>query len=157
VFVCENNQYAELTPAMEMQPVPRIASRVGGYGMPSVVCDGMDVMAVASAARECLGMAYEGRGPVFLEAETYRYSGHMTGDPQQYRTSEEVDRWRGRDPIQHLERSLIESGMARELIETISDDEQRTISAAADQAAQEPTPEPAEIWESAPSWSLATR
>ncbi|MEV8514688.1 thiamine pyrophosphate-dependent dehydrogenase E1 component subunit alpha [Dactylosporangium sp. NPDC051484] len=157
LFVCENNQYAELTPTMVMQPVARIADRAAASGIPAVRCDGMDVEAVRSAAREACARIRADGGPVFLEAETYRYSGHMTGDPQKYRTTEEVDRWRTRDAIARLEDRLVEAGVPHGALSEVRESETTAVEAAAIQAALEETPEPAEIWESAPSWSRATR
>jgi TPP-dependent pyruvate/acetoin dehydrogenase alpha subunit len=157
LFVCENNQYAELTPAAEMQPVDRIADRTAAYGIPSEVCDGMDVTAVFEAAARCLDTIRADGGPVLLEATTYRYCGHMTGDPQKYRTPDEVEQWRERDSISRLERELIEAGVPAEIIDRLRAEEQETVRRSANDAAADPTPEPKQIWDSAPSWSRATR
>jgi len=100
VFVCENNLYAESTPSGVHQRVKDVATRAVAYDMPSAVVDGMDVFAVYEGAREAIRRAREGGGPSLVEAKTYRFTGHHLGDPgTAYRTREEVESYRQRDPI----------------------------------------------------------
>jgi acetoin:2,6-dichlorophenolindophenol oxidoreductase subunit alpha len=107
VFVCENNHYAESTPARQHLPIEDLSKRAEAYGMTSITVDGQDVQAVYQAAREAIGHARDGRGPVFLVAETYRLTGHYVGDPQVYRPKEEVrELRRTQDPIEKLRASL---------------------------------------------------
>jgi acetoin:2,6-dichlorophenolindophenol oxidoreductase subunit alpha len=107
VFVCENNHYAESTPAHQQLPIDDLARRADAYGMTSMTVDGQDVEAVYRTAREALAHAREGRGPVFLLAETYRLTGHYIGDPQVYRPKEEIrELRRTQDPLLKLRSSL---------------------------------------------------
>ncbi|MGH2404252.1 MAG: thiamine pyrophosphate-dependent dehydrogenase E1 component subunit alpha [bacterium] len=100
IFVCENNQYAMSMPARSSMNVERISQRAPAYGIPGETIDGMDVLAVYDAARVAVGRGREGQGPTLIECLTYRYKGHSKSDvAQRYRTRDEVDAWRGRDPI----------------------------------------------------------
>jgi pyruvate dehydrogenase E1 component alpha subunit len=115
VFFCENNQYALTTSARYATPVEDIASRGAAYRMPGVVVDGQDVLAVREAVVGAAGAARSGRGPSLVEAKTYRFREHaeLGGvDLSYYRSSEEISRWRERDPIILYEKQLIESGLA---------------------------------------------
>ena len=99
VFVCENNQYAQSTPRATHQKVKDIADRAAAFNIPGVVMDGMDVFDVYQKSGEAIDRARVGGGPTLLEAKTYRFLGHFVGDPQPYRTKEEVEQWKQRDPI----------------------------------------------------------
>lgn len=90
VFVCENNQWASTTPLHEATAVTDIAVRASSYAMPSTIVDGNDVFAVYEAAVEAIERARQGGGPTLVECKTYRIKGHFVGDPEQYRTREEV-------------------------------------------------------------------
>jgi pyruvate dehydrogenase E1 component alpha subunit len=100
VFVCENNQYAESTPRATHQKVTHVADRAAAFNIPGIVMDGMDVFDVYQKAGQAIDQARAGKGPLLLEAVTYRFFGHFVGDPQNYRTKEEVEEWKKRDPIQ---------------------------------------------------------
>jgi TPP-dependent pyruvate/acetoin dehydrogenase alpha subunit len=102
IFVCENNQYGASTAISSMLRIADIADRAAAYGIPGRVVDGMDVLAVYQAALEAVERARQGNGPTLLECKTYRYSGHSRGDPGGYRSPEEVQLWRERDPIPHM-------------------------------------------------------
>ena len=108
VWLCENNGYSVSVPMSASTPVADLAIRAAGYGMPGVVVDGQDAVAVAEAVDAAVGRARGGGGPTFIEAKTYRLRGHFEGDPQQYRTEEEVGAWRARDPIELLGARLVE-------------------------------------------------
>jgi TPP-dependent pyruvate/acetoin dehydrogenase alpha subunit len=100
VFVCENNLYGISVSVRKSCSVQDIAVRAKGYGLPGQVVDGMDVLAVAAAARKAVARARRGEGPSLLECKTYRFLGHSRGDPPYgpYRTKEELDSWKARDP-----------------------------------------------------------
>jgi TPP-dependent pyruvate/acetoin dehydrogenase alpha subunit len=98
IFICENNQYAELTP-QSLHVAGHIWRRAEGYDMPGVRVDGNDVADVASAVAEAVERARNGCGPTLIEAVTYRWFGHYTGDKAAYREADEVEKWRGRDPL----------------------------------------------------------
>lgn len=113
VFVCENNGYGEYTPQASHQAVVDVADRAAGYGMPGVVVDGMDVIAVHEAAGEAIARARKGDGPTLLECKTYRFYDHVgvRGMGLNYRSDEELERWQKKDPIDQLEARLIEAGI----------------------------------------------
>ncbi len=114
VFVCENNLYAESTRITDTTPV-KIADRAASYAMPGVQVDGMDVLQVYSTAKSAVQRARSGGGPTLIEALTYRYEGHESGDPAEtYRTDQEVQTWMKRDPIMLFRGSLVAMGVLSE-------------------------------------------
>ena len=107
VFVCENNWWAESTPIEQHSPIRSMSDRAVGFGMHAIKVDGQDVEEVYTKAQEALGRARSGQGPVFLDVETYRFSGHYVGDPQVYRPKGEVKELREtQDPIEKLRERL---------------------------------------------------
>ncbi len=114
VFVCENNEYGEFTPRHKTMAITDIVDRAAGYGMPGVIVDGMDVVAVHEAAVEAVDRARRGAGPSLIEAKTYRYYNHhgVKNLGLAYRPDSEVAEWKQRDAITGLERRLIEAGLA---------------------------------------------
>jgi TPP-dependent pyruvate/acetoin dehydrogenase alpha subunit len=112
IAVCENNQYAVETYIGRALTGPSIAERASGFGLPAVQVDGQDVCAVYRATLEAHDRAASGGGPSFIEAVTYRYNGHNTGEDAGYRTDDEVDEWRRvRDPIDALRRAMEATGL----------------------------------------------
>ena len=108
IFACENNQYAEATPAWYAVSIDDIADRAASYNIPGIIVDGMDVFAVYDAAEQAVKRAREGKGPTFLELKTYRYHGHFHADqPEKYRTLEEENSWKKRDCIINFEKRVI--------------------------------------------------
>jgi pyruvate dehydrogenase E1 component alpha subunit len=99
LFICENNGYAMGTAIDRALAQPRIAEGVRRFGIPAETADGMDVEEVERAARAAAGRVREGGGPAFLELITYRFRAHSMYDPELYRSKEEVERWRRRDPL----------------------------------------------------------
>ncbi|MDQ0799495.1 thiamine pyrophosphate-dependent dehydrogenase E1 component subunit alpha [Arthrobacter sp. SLBN-112] len=114
IFVCENNHFAQSATLEEMVAQPDLRRRGEAYGVPSVDVDGMDVEAVSNAAAEAVRRARSGQGPSFIVADTYRYLGHMAGDTEIYRTAEQVEQWKGRDPIARLAKKLLDSNVLDE-------------------------------------------
>jgi pyruvate dehydrogenase E1 component alpha subunit len=112
VFVCENNGYAESTPVRYHCSASDIANRASAYEIPGVVVDGLDVFAVYEAAAEAIARARRGEGPTLLETKTYRYYGHFQGDQVTYRTTEELEAYKQRDPIQSLRSAILDRGIA---------------------------------------------
>jgi TPP-dependent pyruvate/acetoin dehydrogenase alpha subunit len=107
VFVCENNHYAESTPAHQQLPIDDLTKRAESYGMTAMKVDGQDVEAVWETAKKAAKHARDGDGPVFLLAETYRLTGHYVGDPQVYRPKDEVRELRqNQDPLQKAREKL---------------------------------------------------
>jgi acetoin:2,6-dichlorophenolindophenol oxidoreductase subunit alpha len=107
LFVCENNHYAESTPAAQQLPIEDLEQRAVAFGMTSMKVDGQDVEAVYKATKKALEHTREGKGPVFLLCETFRLTGHYVGDPQVYRPKEEVREVRAKhDPLPKLREKL---------------------------------------------------
>jgi pyruvate dehydrogenase E1 component alpha subunit len=108
IFFCENNGYAVSFGVGRSTAVEDISARAQGYNAPGVTVDGMDVVAVHEATREAVERARNGDGPSLIEAKTYRFFGHSRGDPHfgPYRTEEEVNEWRKRDPLLLTEKLL---------------------------------------------------
>jgi len=106
VFVCENNHWAESTPAWQHMPIEDISQRAVAFGMKSIKVDGQDVEAVYKATRRALEHARSGKGPVFLAVNTYRLVGHYIGDPQVYRSKEDRDAAAEHDPVVRLREKL---------------------------------------------------
>ncbi|CAL9325330.1 thiamine pyrophosphate-dependent dehydrogenase E1 component subunit alpha [Streptomyces olindensis] len=114
LFVCENNGYAEFTPQSGHMLLADVADRAAAYGMPSVIVDGMDAVAVHEAAVAAVERARAGEGPMMIEAKTYRYFDHqgVKGLRHPYRSQQEVDEWKARDPIDLLEARAVADGTA---------------------------------------------
>ncbi len=114
VFVCENNGYAISASIRDMSPLERLADRAAAYRMPGESVDGMDVLAVHAAASAAVARARAGGGPTFLECRTYRFVGHFTAEKAlgiRYRSEEEVEAWRRRDPLVTYPAWLREQGV----------------------------------------------
>jgi len=117
VFVCENNMYAISVPASKSTSAKNVADRGAGYGIPGVVVDGMDVIAVCEVVGEAVKRARSGVGPTLVECKTYRFRGHHEGDPKRgltYRTEDELKSWEARCPIKTFRARLIEQGVITE-------------------------------------------
>ncbi len=112
IFFCENNLYGEGTPQHKQAPVPDLAVRAAGYGFPGVIVDGNDVLAVFEATQQAVERARAGGGPTFVEGKTYRHRGHYEGDPMVYRTREELEFWKQRDPLTRFRHHLLDAGLA---------------------------------------------
>ncbi len=111
VFICANNLYAISVPYEKQTAAATIAQKAEAYGFPGIRVDGMDVLAVYAATRQAVARARAGEGPTLIEALTYRYGPHATADdPRRYRSLEEEQRWRARDPIERLQRFLADQG-----------------------------------------------
>jgi TPP-dependent pyruvate/acetoin dehydrogenase alpha subunit len=107
VFVLEDNKWAESTPERQHSPIRDLSKRAEAYGMTTMKVDGQDVAAVYSVARKALEHARSGKGPVYLHCDTYRLSGHYIGDPQVYRSKEELaDVREHHDPVKLLREQL---------------------------------------------------
>lgn len=114
VFVVENNGYADFTAQRDHQRIEQVSARAAGYGMAGETVDGNDVEEVQRAAGDAVDRARGGRGPTLLECVTYRWRGHFEGDPQPYRSQDEVEAWKERDPLGLAERRLAARGQFSE-------------------------------------------
>ena len=114
IFVCENNGYAMGT-SVERTTIQTDIYKLGlPYGIPSSPVDGMDPVAVHNAMDEAVQRARAGEGPTFLEMRTYRYKGHSMSDPQKYRTKEELESYKAKDPIDAVKAEILEKKYADE-------------------------------------------
>src|SRR5438477_10441995 len=113
IFVAENNGYAESTPVTYHMSCRDIAERAAGYDMPGVTVDGLNVFAVYEAAGEAIARGRRGEGPSLIECKTYRYYGHFEGDAILYRTKEEEESYRTRDPISAMRQTLVDRGIVQ--------------------------------------------
>ncbi|OQY90593.1 MAG: pyruvate dehydrogenase (acetyl-transferring) E1 component subunit alpha [Anaerolineae bacterium UTCFX1] len=112
LWVCENNQYGMGTAVERASAVTEIYQKADGYAMKSSQVDGMDVMKVYEAAKEAIDYVRKEGQPYFLEIDTYRYQGHSMGDPERYRSRDEVKKWHEKDPIGVFNKYLIENKIA---------------------------------------------
>jgi pyruvate dehydrogenase E1 component alpha subunit len=127
-----------------------VADRAAGYGIPGVIVDGMDVVAVYEAAGEAITRARKGDGPTLLECKTYRYYDHVgvRGMGLTYRTDEELESWKKRDAIQSFEKSLIELGiMTQKKIDKVYSNTNKEIEEGIKFAEDSPYPDPADLLE----------
>src|SRR5215211_4039867 len=118
VFMIINNQFGMGTALHRHSAVTDLSLKSEGYGVPGTRCDGMDALDVHSVVTDALRCAREERRPQVVEAVTYRYRGHSMADPEEYRSKEEVEEWRERDPIKAFADRLVDEGvMSREDVE----------------------------------------
>ncbi|MFW5898401.1 MAG: pyruvate dehydrogenase (acetyl-transferring) E1 component subunit alpha [Candidatus Saliniplasma sp.] len=112
VFFCQNNQWAISVPLEKQTASETIAQKAHAYGFPGIYVDGNDVLAVYQATKTALDRARKGEGPTLIEALTYRLSMHTTADdPTRYRTQEELDRWKDKDPLKRFRIYLEDKGI----------------------------------------------
>jgi 2-oxoisovalerate dehydrogenase E1 component len=112
IFMCENNLYGQFTPYAKHTRVPDVAEKARAYGVPGVIVDGNDVLAVRAATDEAATRARAGGGPTLIECKTYRWHGHMEGDVYGYRTEAEIEEWKEKCPIGRFRSRLIAEGVA---------------------------------------------
>lgn len=147
IFVCENNKYAMGTSVERTTNVPDIWKVGLSYEMPSWAVDGMDVMEVHEQTQKAVEHVRSGKGPVFLEMKTYRYRGHSMSDPQKYRTREELEKYRGIDPIATIKIYIKDHDLAtdEELTEIEKEIETR-VEACVKFAEESPYPDASELY-----------
>ena len=152
IFVCENNQFAVTTSYKDSVSVENISDRASAYNMPGLTIDGQDVMAMYEATNEAVIRARNGEGPTLIEGLTYRYYDHSLGLAAvrriEYRTDEDIQKWRERDPIILLKDTLISQNIAtQEECDSIENEEKENIVKALEFARKSPYPEPEELYE----------
>jgi pyruvate dehydrogenase E1 component alpha subunit len=147
LFVCENNRYMEYTPIASVTSVPNpAADRAAANGMPGVLVDGNDVVAVHDVMAEAVERARSGGGPTVVEALTYRHYGHSRTDPGKYRPEAEVEEWLARDPLIVGRQRLLELGVPQADIDTVDARAAETVAAASRAAQDAPGADPAEAF-----------
>lgn len=155
IFLCENNQYAVTTHFHDTVAVKNIADRAVAYDMPGVIVDGQDAVSMYEAVRDAVAHARSGGGPSLIEAKTYRYQDHSEGirrigtvAREPYRSEEEIDYWKTRDPISLHKQLLIEHTIATENeIEELDSMAKAQIEDALEFARNSPYPEPESVFE----------
>ena len=142
VFLVVNNQFGMGTALERHSAVTDLSRKSEGFGVPGTRCDGMDVLDVHAAVSEGLRKAREERQPQLVEAVTYRYRGHSMADPEEYRTKEEVEEWRRRDPIVTFRGRLAEEGViSEEDAEKLDEEAFKRVDEAVEFADQSPFPD----------------
>lgn len=146
VFVCENNGFGISVPTWQSTSVTNISTRAAGYAMPGETVDGNDVMAIDAAMARAKKRALNGEGPTLIECKTYRWKGHWTGDPEPYRTREEVAEWMERCPIKRFRAYMLEKGWATEkALDKIEQGVAVEMEKATEFALASPEPDPAHV------------
>jgi pyruvate dehydrogenase E1 component alpha subunit len=147
VFVIENNQYAMGTSTARSSAETEFYRRGTAFRIPGMDVNGMDVLEVRAAAEIAVAHVREGKGPVLMELNTYRYRGHSMSDPAKYRSREEVQDVREhKDPIEGLKKVLMEKGKTEEELKAIDKQIRSVVAQAADFAENSPEPEPSELY-----------
>lgn len=147
VFIVENNAYAMGTSVERTSNVTDLYKLGSAYDMPSFPVDGMSVEDVHEAMHNAVDHARTGKGPVFLEMNTYRYRGHSMSDPAKYRTKEEVENYKAKDPIEMVRQTLIDNKLATETeIEAINEKINTIVEDSVTFAEESPYPDPSELY-----------
>ncbi|MQF83568.1 MAG: thiamine pyrophosphate-dependent dehydrogenase E1 component subunit alpha [SAR202 cluster bacterium] len=152
IFVCENNQFAITTSYQNSVAVENVSDRAQAYNMPGILVDGQNVEAMYEATTEAVKRARNGEGPTLIEGLTYRFEEHSLGLGRvrrgEYRTSEEISKWRERDPIGIHSQKLIDRGvLSEDEINKIESDSKKEIEVAVEFARNSKFPEPEELFE----------
>jgi len=143
VYVCENNQYGLSMCVKDSVACPNIADRAVAFGMPGVVVDGNDVIAVYEAVSAAVARARAGDGPTLIEGKTYRWMGHFSGDADVYRPKEEKEEWKKKDPIARFEKMLVERKvMDAEKAKVLRAESEKELEEAEKFALESPEPAP---------------
>ncbi|MGE5175076.1 MAG: thiamine pyrophosphate-dependent dehydrogenase E1 component subunit alpha [Hyphomicrobiales bacterium] len=148
VFVVQDNLWAESVPKSLGVPLENVSERAKAYGFAGITIDGNDLMQTYEVCQEAIRKARRGEGPTLVEMKTYRWYGHSEIDPANYRTPEELELWKKRDPVPRFERLLMERGIVDEALkqQTLQRIE-REIEEAIEFAEKSPHPDPSEILE----------
>ena len=142
VFMVVNNQFGMGTAIERASAITDLSKRGDGFGVPGSRCNGMDVLDVRAAIEEALRRAREDRTPQLVEAVTYRFRGHSMADPEEYRSKDEVEEWRRRDPIATFgERVTGEDVVSQDDVDSLDEEAQRQVEEAVEFADQSPFPE----------------
>lgn len=147
ILVCENNQYSEMTPSHETTSTVQTWQRASAYGIPARTVDGNSVEEMHAAVAEAAVRARSGEGATYLEATTYRLWGHMMGDPEVYRTKDEVTRAWENEPIRRLGRRLGELGCTQADLDRLEDEAAAEVADALAFGEASPLPRASEAFE----------
>lgn len=148
LFVCEHNCYASTTPSSYGVSVPDLAVRAQGYGMPSATVEGNDVFAVYEASKKALDHLRSGQGPYMLEFKTYRIKGHFVGDPELYRSKQEVqERFENNDPLKNFAKTVLaKKWLTQKDMDAVQAEVSAEVAAAVEAARKDPYPPDSELF-----------
>jgi pyruvate dehydrogenase E1 component alpha subunit len=146
VFVCENNKYGMSNSTEKSMKIENISERGAAYGIPGVTVDGNDVDEVYEAAKVAVDRARAGQGPTLIECLTYRHKGHSKSDKNLYRTKEEIEQWKTKDPIGRFETKLVDAGtMTQAEVDEVSETVRNSVRTAIQDASNAPDSDPGEL------------
>jgi pyruvate dehydrogenase E1 component alpha subunit len=146
VFVCENNKYGMSNSTEKSMKIENISERGAAYGIPGVTVDGNDVDEVYEAAKVAVDRARAGQGPTLIECLTYRHKGHSKSDKNLYRTKEEIEEWKTKDPIGRFETKLVDAGtMTQAEVDEVSETVRNSVRTAIQDASNAPDSDPGEL------------
>lgn len=154
VFVIDNNVYGEYSRWDVTTPVEDLYERASSYAMVARVVDGMEIEAVRETMGEAVEHARSGRGPVVVEAKTYRFAGHSRSDPAAYRPEGELERWRERDPLTLARGGLVAAGAEPGVVADLEGRVAEQVATAVEQAQSQLSPEPSAMFENVTSTPL---
>jgi acetoin:2,6-dichlorophenolindophenol oxidoreductase subunit alpha len=158
VYVIQNNRWAESVNIALQTRVEDLSVKAQAYGFPGITVDGNDVVAVYRVAQEAIHRARTGGGPTLIECKTYRWYGHSEIDPAKYRSPEEVEEWKAKDPIPRMEEYLRKKNLwSDQWKQQLQDDFNKEIEAAIEFAESSPFPEPVECLDHVYSFSIRDR
>lgn len=150
IFLCENNLYQVFTSVEESLPIKDISIRAASYNITGITCDGNDVFELYDVLHSAIEKSRKGHGPILIEAKTYRWEGHYTGDGHAlggYRSVEEVEEWKTRDPIAGLKKYITENNIAEtDSLGKIEKDIYEEIERAAQYAIDSPWPDESDLY-----------
>jgi pyruvate dehydrogenase E1 component alpha subunit len=144
-FIVENNQYGMSGSIHDMFHLHHLADRAQAYGIPDLITDGTDVFQVPETIRAAVDRARQEQGPSLIETITYRYKGHSKLDSNRYRTREEMQQWRQRDPILHVRQFLLSKGVSEEELNFIVASVRAEVQDALHFAESSPWPDPGQF------------
>ena len=148
LYICENNQYAMGTSVQRTSNVTDLYKLGASFEMPSEAVDGMRPESVHEAITKAAEHIRSGKGPYYLEIKTYRYKGHSVSDPANYRTKDELNEYKGKDPVKMTESTILDQKIATEKeIKAIKDKIKAEIDEAVKFAEESPLPDPAQLYE----------
>jgi pyruvate dehydrogenase E1 component alpha subunit len=148
VFLVINNQFGMGTALERHSAVTDLSKKSEGFGVPGSQCDGMNVLDTHAVVSEALKCAREERQPQLVEAVTYRYRGHSMADPEEYRSKEEVEEWRERDPINTFRKRVTEAGLMSDSdVDELDKQAQQAVDEGVDFADKSPHPDLASLYD----------
>ena len=146
ILFCENNLYSEMTPSHETTSVVETYKRAAAFGFDAIQIDGNDIELVYNTVEQAVAKARAGDGPIYIEAMTYRLWGHMMGDPEIYRTKEEVAKAHENEPVLRLGRRLMELGCSESDLAGFDHEAEAVVADALQFAEASPIPQPADAF-----------